>query len=507
MIRCRLCWHVTAAVFAAIQVIEAVILLPSYRNYERDRVLEYERVAGAALLGALSALQPGDDSLGETERAVAAAIGVGGLAGIVLLDADGTPFLRIGAAPGPYLQQIADTGGTYRHQIDRQTLEARWPMPTGPAAVAVATIATPQLKGELIAFVFRILGLIALIAVVVIGATMWMLQRVLLRRIVELDQALTAAAENPESEVLVAPKNHRRDELDSVFANFVTMRHSIANALATLRRREADLADLNRRLEGEVRRRTADLQDAKDRAERASQAKSDFLANMSHELRTPLNAINGFSEIMEQEAFGPLGSDQYRGYATDIRRSGQHLLAIIDDVLDMTRIEAGRTTPEEDIIDLVELLDDAVAMVRPLAEAGELTLNCPPATDRPAVCGDPRMLRQILLNLLTNAIKFTRPGGSVSVQIETGSAGELLMQVADTGIGIAPEDQERVLQPFEQVTSPFSRDHQGTGLGLPLALRFAALHGGKLELASKPGQGTTATVTLPAERIVDPRAA
>lgn len=501
-LHCWLCWKITAAVFAAILTIEALILLPSYRNYERDRVLEHGRIAEAAVAGALS-LVPEDASAETLTSLLTMALGAGNVAGLVLLDRTGVVLVSVGTPLSPAVLNGSAADRVHR-QIDRQRLEARWPLARGPVAAAAASIATPHLSDDLVAFVFRILGLIALIAVVVTGATMLALQRLVLGRIVDLDKALIAASSDPEKAALPPPSRGRSDELDSVFASFRTMRQRISDALAARRHSETELKRLNQSLESEVRRRTADLRAAKDRAERASQAKSDFLANMSHELRTPLNAINGFSEMMEHEILGPLGNAHYRAYAADIRRSGSHLLAIIDDVLDMARIEAGRVVPDTSLLDLATVLDEAAEMAQPLADNAQLTFCRTLSPALPAVYGDARMIRQIVFNLLTNAIKFTPPQGRVELSAEMAADGGLVIQVTDTGIGVAPDDRERIMQPFEQVSSPFSRNHQGTGLGLPLALRFVALHDGRLELDSAVGVGTRVTVTLPSQRLVVP---
>jgi len=236
-------------------------------------------------------------------------------------------------------------------------------------------------------------------------------------------------------------------------------------------------------------------------ADKANRAKSEFLANMSHELRTPLNAIIGFSDILKKELFGAIGNERYAEYVADINDSGLHLLAIINDILDLAKAEAGKLTLQEDDIDIVRCLDDAVRMCRGRALAGGVDLTFPDADKEIYACVDERILRQIALNLLTNAVKFTGDGGQVTLEIAVEAERGIVIRVADTGIGISPGDITRVIRPFEQVENVLSRSHGGTGLGLPLTAKLTELHGGRLDIESQVGQGTTVIVTLPAERL------
>ena len=239
-------------------------------------------------------------------------------------------------------------------------------------------------------------------------------------------------------------------------------------------------------------------------ADKANRAKSEFLANMSHELRTPLNAIIGFSDILKKELFGAIGNDRYAEYVVDINNSGHHLLAIINDILDLAKAEAGKLTLQEDDIDLVRCLDDAVRMCRGRAVAGNVELVFMNVHEEIYACVDERIIRQIVLNLLTNAVKFTQAGGRVVLSIAVEPAAGILIRVADTGIGIAPGDIARVIRPFEQVENVLSRSHGGTGLGLPLTAKLTELHGGRLDIESQVAQGTTVTVMLPADRLRAP---
>jgi signal transduction histidine kinase len=239
---------------------------------------------------------------------------------------------------------------------------------------------------------------------------------------------------------------------------------------------------------------------AKEEAETADRTKSEFLANMSHELRTPLNAVLGFSEVMLSEHFGPLGSDRYRGYARDIHDSGSHLLHIINDVLDLSKAASGKLELVEDWFDVREMIDAVCRLIHPSVEEGKLSLAVHMAPGDLSIYADERMLKQMLLNLLSNACKFTPAAGRIECSVSVDAAG-MRFTVADTGIGIPAEDLERVLQPFIQVDSSSTRRHQGTGLGLALVKIMAELHGGTLGLHAAPDRGTIAAVMLPLNRV------
>jgi signal transduction histidine kinase len=241
---------------------------------------------------------------------------------------------------------------------------------------------------------------------------------------------------------------------------------------------------------------------AKEEAEAANQAKSGFLATMSHELRTPLNAIIGFSEMMLREVLGSLGNEQYCAYVGDIHASGTHLLQIINDILDLSKAEAGKIDLSEDVFDLRDIMRSVGQLTAGRIHAAELSQTVDFPDDLPPLRGDERKTKQVLLNLVTNAVKFTPAGGSITVSARFDPEDGLGVTVADTGIGIAEADIERVLKPFEQVDSSLSRQHQGTGLGLPLVKAIMELHGGRLELKSELGVGTEVTVTFPPERVL-----
>jgi signal transduction histidine kinase len=235
-------------------------------------------------------------------------------------------------------------------------------------------------------------------------------------------------------------------------------------------------------------------------AQLANRAKSDFLANMSHELRTPLNAIIGFSEILSGEHLGPLENLRYLEYADDIHSSGQHLLSIINDVLDMSKIEAGKLDIHEEEIVVETLVTGAMRMVRERARKQCVDLACGIAGPGHVILGDERALKQCLLNLLSNAIKFSRIGGTITVEVVIDDLGRSVLTVTDQGIGMTEDELERALQPFGQAQASTTRTYGGTGLGLPITQGLVEAHGGEMTVTSVSGKGTRVTIVLPPER-------
>jgi two-component system, cell cycle sensor histidine kinase PleC len=237
-------------------------------------------------------------------------------------------------------------------------------------------------------------------------------------------------------------------------------------------------------------------------AEDADQTRANFLALMSHELRTPLNAIIGFSEILSGEMFGPHIVKAYGGYAKDILGAGRHLLALINDILDLSKCEAGHLELYSEPVDLGALLRDCARLLAGRAADGKVTVTIAFADDLPAVRADALRLKQVVLNLLTNAVKFTLPGGRVELGAAVAGDGGLDITVADTGIGMAPEDIPVALEPFRQISSPLARNVEGTGLGLSLAKSLTERHGGTLVIESARDAGTTVRIHLPAGRSI-----
>lgn len=285
------------------------------------------------------------------------------------------------------------------------------------------------------------------------------------------------------------------DEATGDFAGFRGSARNVTQEVAANRRARNYRAELEAAL-AELRRRNMELNDALQRAQAADTAKNQFLAMVGHELRTPLNAVIGFSEIMDQELFGPLGDERYGSYVDDILASSRHLLGVINDIIDVVKLELNEVRLHPDGIAVARLLETCAGFVQEKAAHQGLTLEVHAPADLPELIADPQKLRQMLLNLLTNAIKFTDAGGRITLAAELRGT-EIALRVADTGIGIAQELQAEVLQPFRQVDGSLARNAEGLGIGLPLTAQLAQAHGGRLTLESAPGVGTTVTVHLP----------
>jgi signal transduction histidine kinase len=245
---------------------------------------------------------------------------------------------------------------------------------------------------------------------------------------------------------------------------------------------------------------------ARRKAEDANRSKSEFLANMGHELRTPLNAILGFSDMMLSGTFGPLGSPRYRDYLEYIQSSARHLLSLMNGLLDHARIEAGALRLEEAFLDIGEVMQTSAAMFRDSARRGSIGFRVLPPKPQVHLFADERAMRQILINLLSNAVRYTPAGGQVTLAAELGPAGELAIYVADTGPGIPEDDLARVLEPFERVQRRDGRNIEGTGLGLPIVKQLVERQGGLFELHSVEGEGTVARSVFPRERVTHERA-
>ena len=274
-----------------------------------------------------------------------------------------------------------------------------------------------------------------------------------------------------------------------------------------LQRYASDFVRINEHSAAEesLRRGKEQAERAAEKAEAASRAKSEFLANMSHELRTPLNAIIGFSDIMKGEMLGPLENATYKGYVGDINNSAGHLLEVINDILDLSKIEHGDIELNEEEVDVTKVVESCLTIIEERAKKGNLKLSYDPPESLPKLWGEARRVKQILINLLSNSVKFTPPGGEVSIQALVETSGNLAITVFDTGIGIAAEDMEQIMTPFGQAHTGLNRKYEGTGLGLPLSKMFVEMHGGALIIESDLDVGTAVCALFPASRVLPAR--
>jgi signal transduction histidine kinase len=298
----------------------------------------------------------------------------------------------------------------------------------------------------------------------------------------------------------------RNSLLERRVAREVSARHQAEELLEAksleLYNANQSLREANANLERRVDERTEQLTAARDRALAASKAKSEFLANMSHELRTPLNAIIGFSETMKLEVMGPIENAIYRDYLANIHASGQHLLGVINDLLDLAKIEAGRMELHEEIFDFHGIVIEMTHLLGEQAARESLAIGTEIQSGLPRIQGDKGKIRQLLLNLLSNAMKFTPQGGAITIAAYLSGAGDFVFSVADTGIGIPADKIDSVLESFVQVQNVLTRNHTGSGLGLPLCKALIELHSGSMALESEVGKGTRVTVSLPRDRVL-----
>jgi signal transduction histidine kinase len=250
------------------------------------------------------------------------------------------------------------------------------------------------------------------------------------------------------------------------------------------------------------KRAEEELTQSRAQAERASSQKTDFLARVSHEIRTPLNAIIGFSELMMDEKFGPIGNDRYRDYLRDINRSGNHVLDLVNDLLDISKIEAGEQEMSYEAVSLNDTLAETVAMMQPQANRERVIIRSSFASRLPEVVADLRSVRQIALNLLSNAIRYTQAGGQVVVSTAYEPSGDVVMRVRDTGIGMTQAEIEQALKPFKQISALKRGRSDGTGLGLPLTKAMVEANRAKFIITSAPSEGTLVEITFPSTRVL-----
>lgn len=300
-------------------------------------------------------------------------------------------------------------------------------------------------------------------------------------------------------------KNRMQGEYDTLkYSTIIVFAVIVVVGILVITVFERRISHLIQDYETRIEKYTTELEITKAEAERANQAKSQFLATMSHDLRTPLNAIIGFSDMMRARTFGPLGDEHYAEYADDIHISGTLLVSLINDVLDISKIESGKYELDEKVLDISTLVQTSFRQLQDMANKTSLSLLMDIPSDMPAILGDERSLVQIFNNLLSNAIKFTSQGGDIKVSAGVDDSKGIVVRVADSGIGMSKEGIAKALRPFEQVDISHARSHEGTGLGLHICSNFMKLFGGTLTIESEVGKGTTIVLSFPSSRTVLP---
>jgi len=496
--RSRIVWKVAAALFLGILVAQAIFAVPSYRDREARQVSVLVGEA-RALIETLTRLAQPDTSPHEFGALGEQVLGATKIKGIAIFHRGGNMVHSVGEKPvtrpsiaaqaGHGARPGDDAARLIRRNATRMEITFRRGTAVAPYYVVVR-MDTSHVARDLRAYI----GWQALatgLTVLVTGLiTMLMVGQQLLGPLLRLHRHVVSSHKD---ENLTPDLLGRGDEIGD-------LSRAVGGYMRTNREARRATEQQNEILERQVRVRTREFLQAKEEAEAANRAKSEFLANMSHELRTPLNAVIGFSDLMINRAFGDL-DERYAAYAVDINRSGDHLSQVINDILDISRIESGNVEMNEEAFYPAAAIKSCLDLVRDRANDGEITLDLDLPDNLPAIEADPRKFKQILINLLTNAVKFTLKGGRVAVDASIDEAGRFVLTVSDTGIGMRPEDIPVAMTPFRQIDNRLARGYEGTGLGLPLVKSLIELHSGAVSIESSLGSGTTVTVTLPPSRV------
>ncbi|MCG8493217.1 MAG: HAMP domain-containing histidine kinase [Sneathiellales bacterium] len=502
ILHCRLCWKITIGVFCAILAIEAGILFFSVQGYKQDRLAEIER-EGMVVMRTIMRAAANDPGGLEAFPELAKMFRKNSVLLGAVLYRQGKRVSSFGQLPGLTLTDMAQEDiATKRYLEEEHKLDVIWPEKRFSDTFKIAArIDASELPEQVTGFIWRITGLVLLISVFVTIVTMLVLEKAILSPIRQLREQLDQASRDPNNPQKYQMNSSHQDEWGDVILSLNRLFEQSDVNLTQIKKQEQELVAHRDRLEELVTERTEKLQNALEKAEAASKAKSAFMANMSHELRTPLNSVIGFSDLLKQESLGPLGHPDYIDYAREMSSSSHRLLNLINMILDITQLESGDYELKEQQFDFERMLQTILRGKKETAEQANILLKLTGIDATYLVQGDEALFRRAVANIIENSITFSDAGNEVCLSSSYDQEKGLCLEIRDNGIGMKEEHISKIQESFGQISTSYSRGHEGAGLGLTLSKLIVNAHGGRILIESKEGVGTTVVLHFPPKRV------
>ncbi len=476
---CRLCWRITAVLFITVLITETIILYFSVDRFRNDRLHEIEREGLVIARAIMRDVIIQDDTASSILKIGPRLRDNTVLIGLRITDETGGLIGQFGDLPGTSIPPSNEYSLTkYTYNTDEKTMDVFWPAKRSHASLIMsARLDIREIEPQVDDFIVRIISLVLLITTILTVVTMLALDRLVLRSVRQIHHAVAEIAKNPKDHTAQKLSDFGIDELHDVTINFDLLILRLKEAFDQIDKQNIEL------LKNQL-------------AEQTYNAKSEFMANMSHELRTPLNAILGFADMIQNQYLGPIEVKKYVQYAEDITSSGNHLLSLVDKILDIERIEAGDFDLEKEDIDVTNLLHECQVLYKDQAEGKNLSLLFDIQNNLKPIMADRRSLKIIFSHLISNAVQYTPDDGQIEVHAYTEDK-KLFLEIRDTGVGIPHDRLMRIKEPFSRHETDPHRSQQGVGLGLAIANGLTMLHKGTISFASNLDKGTTVTVELP----------